>query len=198
MKNNKDKKIPLSLVVKICCAVVGLITLIVCIIPEVRNSFGYFYIVAVVGALLFATSIALMLPKRNAVHLDSWYARKKTLMSPCEYEFYQLLCGIRPEKYTVLPQMALVSVIDKVTNNSYRNELFRIADYCFVDKTTFAPLLLVELNDSSHLRADRVERDEKVNAICAAAGLPLLTFWTKDDNTFDSVRRAVERNILKS
>ena len=97
----------------------------------------------------------------------------------------------------MLPQVALFSVIDKVTNASYRNELFRTCDYCFVDRDTFEPLLLVELNDRSHLRADRQDRDAKVAAICSAARIPLVTFWMDGDLSYNTVRRTVLKAILK-
>ena len=98
--------------------------------------------------------------------MASKYERKRALVSRPEYDFLQVLRQIEPDKYEVVPQVALVNVIDKRTNAQYRNELFRVCDYCFVDRDTFEPLLLVELNDSSHKRADRKSRDEKVAAIC--------------------------------
>ena len=119
------------------------------------------------------------------------------MLSKPEYEFLLLLRGISPEKYEVVPQVALIDVIEKRTYTTNRNELFRVCDYCFVDRETFEPLLLVELNDRSHLRADRQERDAKVAAICANAGLPLVTFWMDGDLSFNTVKRTVKKAILK-
>lgn len=42
------------------------------------------------------------------------------------------------------------------------------------DAHSLAPLFAVELDDRSHARADRVERDEFVNDVFEAAGLALL------------------------
>lgn len=119
------------------------------------------------------------------------YAVKRNYLSAAERNFLLLLRGIKPEKYEVIPQVALAAVLDKVTCATYRNELFRIIDYMFVDRDTFEPLLLVELNDASHLKADRAERDRKVAEICASAGMPLITFWTRDKNSFEEVRKVV-------
>ena len=44
----------------------------------------------------------------------------------------------------------------------------------------FKPILLIEINDNSHFRKDRIERDEKVAKILKKAKLPLLTLWVKD------------------
>lgn len=170
------------------------------LLPPVRAAFEYFYIIAIVGGIVCAAAIVSLLPHKQdsgKVKLTSEYTRKPTMVSKSEREYLELLRGVDPDKYEVVPQVALVNVIDKVTNTSYRNELFRVADYCFVDKDTFAPLLLVELNDSSHLRDDRKLRDEKVNAICENAGLPLVTIWLSDKLDFSAIRKIVLKNILK-
>lgn len=178
----------------------GLTVFAVSLIPFFKESVRFAWIATIVGAALMIIAVALLLVKRGdgkKVVLSSEYVRKKQLLTPPEQELYAVLKKINPDRYEVIPQMALVNVIDKKTNASYRNELFRVCDFCFVDKRTFEPLLLVELNDSSHNRADRAERDEKVAAICEDAGLPLVTFWMDDDISPSTVKRAVKRNILK-
>lgn len=125
------------------------------------------------------------------------YARKRMYISRAELIFLDTLKQIAPDKYEVIPQVALCTVIDKLTQNAYRNELFRVADYLFVDKDDYTPLLLVELNDASHSRADRQERDRKVREICESAGLPLVTFTTAESRDFGLVRKTVIKNILR-
>lgn len=157
-----------------------------------------FWIMTIVSVALMAFCLfALLYKPKEKIRLNSKYERKSTMLTKPEYNFLLLLRGISPDKYEVVPQVALANVIDKKTNTSYRNELFRVCDYCFVDRETFEPLLLVELNDRSHLRADRQERDAKVAAICADAKLPLVTFWLDGDLSFSTVKRAVQRAILR-
>lgn len=125
------------------------------------------------------------------------YRRKKTIMSRQEMEFYEILKSLFAEKYLILPQMPLIGVIDKLTQTSYRNELFRVVDFCLVEPNTYAPLILIELNDSSHKRADRIERDRKVTEICEAASMPLVTFTSVDYRDVPTVRKTIIKNILK-
>lgn len=152
-----------------------------------------------VGAIvaLLSTVGLLYKPREKKQKLTSKYERKSEVMSEPELEFLKILRQINPDRYEVLPQVALVSVIDKKTNTQYRNELFRICDYCFIDRKTSEPLLLVELNDNSHKRSDRRDRDEKVAAICEDAGIPLVTFWMNEDLDYSYVKRQVTRHILK-
>ena len=179
----------------------GLIILTISLLPFFSKGNELWWVATVVGSVLTAIAVAGFFVnirgRKRRVALSAEYVRKKKILTPPEQELYAVLKTINPDKYEVIPQMALVGVIDKKTETSFRNELFRVCDFCFMDKKTFEPLLLVELNDSSHNRADRVERDEKVAAICEDAGLPLVTFWMGDKITPNEVKRTVKRNILK-
>ena len=59
----------------------------------------------------------------------------------------------------VLPQVNLASVIDKKGDSNFRNELFRNIDFGVFNKD-FKPLVLIEINDNTHFRKDRIERDK--------------------------------------
>ena len=178
---------------------VGLTLFTFSLMPFFRNFHDdTFWIMTIVSvALMILCLFALFYKPKEKVRLNAKYERKTAMLTRPEYNFLLTLRQVAPSKYEVIPQVALVSVIDKKTNNSYRNELFRVCDYCFVDCDTFEPLLLVELNDRSHLRADRQERDAKVAAICADAKLPLVTFWLDGDLSFATVKRTVQKAILK-
>ncbi len=179
----------------------GVALFVFSLLPFFRALNSTFWVATIVGFVVSSVSIIGLLykprEKDDKVKLNSKYVKKGALVSRPEYEFLQTLRQIQPDKYEVVPQVALVNVIDKKTNTSYRGELFRVCDYCFVDRDTFEPLLLVELNDSSHNRSDRKERDAKVAAIAGDAGLPLVTFWMNGDLSYNNVKKTVLRNILK-
>ena len=77
----------------------------------------------------------------------------------------------------MFPQINLAAFLEKVDNSAYHNELFRNVDFLITDGE-FAPKIVVEINDNTHHEWKRRQRDEKVSAICADAGIPLVTFWT--------------------
>jgi len=99
-------------------------------------------------------------------------------MSKGEWPFFYALKKIVGDKYIVHPQVNLASIIEKTSDSKYRNELFRNIDFCIFDNN-YKPLVLIEINDASHMTADRKRRDQKVKDICAEAKLPLITLWTK-------------------
>jgi very-short-patch-repair endonuclease len=47
-------------------------------------------------------------------------------------------------------------------------------DFVLFDRNAVSPVLAIELDDSSHDREDRQERDAFVDGVLAKAGLPLL------------------------
>ncbi|MCL2061308.1 MAG: DUF2726 domain-containing protein [Firmicutes bacterium] len=124
------------------------------------------------------------------------YRRKKTVLTKPEIAFYTLLRDIlHPQHFDIFPETALVSVIDKVTQAGYRNELFRIADFCIVDALTTEPLLLIEINDASHARPDRVERDRKVKEICGRADLPIVMFSYEEARSAEFVKKILAQYL---
>lgn len=123
------------------------------------------------------------------------YRRKKAVLTAVEADFLAVLKWVVDGRCELLMQVPLLAVIDKVTQNSYRNELFRIVDFALIDGATYAPLVLIELNDASHKRADRVERDRKVAEICDRAKLPLVTFDLQQATDRGYVKKQLSRYI---
>lgn len=105
------------------------------------------------------------------------YAPRDRLISRSENGFFKAISSAIPADYHVFPQINLASFIDRTDSARYRNELFRNVDFLITDGD-YAPKIVVEINDQSHLDRDRRERDEKVTKICEEAGIPIIKFWT--------------------
>lgn len=140
-------------------------------------------------ALVVASVVAFVYALQKESKDDGNRYKQKRLMTEPELEFYNLLKRNYEPKYKVLPQIALLSLVDKTTNTSYRNELFRIVDFVIFDGN-FTPLCAVELNDASHNRSDRKERDEKVKTILEKAGV-CIVFVPKDVANEERVVRKI-------
>ncbi len=103
----------------------------------------------------------------------------KQMVSQCELNFMaairEVLNEINPE-YILTPQVNLTSIIQRSTR--YANELFRNVDFGVFDQE-YRVVVLIEINDKTHEQYERRDRDHKVKAILAEAGIPLITLWTK-------------------
>lgn len=124
-----------------------------------------------------------------------FYYKKKYFMTDAELDFYSTINELE-SKYKIVPQICLGTFIIKKGSN-YRNELNKYIDYAIFSSDYKELLLLIELNDSSHLNEDRIERDKKVKSICDDAGIKLITFYTNKPNNKEYVISRIEENISK-
>ncbi len=122
------------------------------------------------------------------------YNKKEFLMSKAEQQYYYAINESLPEGYLLFPQINLASIIDKVDNSKFRNELFRNVDFLITDKG-FKPQIIIELNDQSHFQYKRNERDKKVREICEEAGIPIITLWNNRNINKDYIKNEIEATI---
>lgn len=120
----------------------------------------------------------------------------KPLMTTYEYKFYQILKSLEDE-YIIVPQLNLASIVKKMNNNKYYNELFRNIDFAIFTKDYKKLLLLIEINDETHNQHKRKDRDLKVKKICNDIGVSLMTFYTKYPNEKNYVLKRIEKELNK-
>ena len=123
------------------------------------------------------------------------YRKRKSIMSVPEREFFYLLYRAVGDKYRIFAQVHLPTLVDhKIPGQDWRGAFRHIdeksVDFVLCDKSYIAPLLAMELDDSSHEREDRQERDSIVENILSHAGLPLLRI--RKGNGYDITRLTAE------
>ena len=107
------------------------------------------------------------------------YRAKQRLITKNEESYLKAIENcIDHNLYDIHSQIPLSSIVEKIDHSRYHNELFRSIDFLITDKEQ-KPLLCIEINDKTHNRFDRQERDHKVQSILHEAEIPLVTFWTK-------------------
>lgn len=147
-------------------------------------------IAIVVGLAVLVIIFTLLLKKKTK---EPHYVLKDRLLTRTEVEYYNVLNAYFGDDYLILPQINLASVIDK-EGSGYRSELFRNVDFGIFD-FNFRPVLLIEINDNTHFRKDRIERDKKVADICKKAHIPLVTFWTKDGLNQEYIYKTIKKYL---
>jgi predicted RNA-binding Zn-ribbon protein involved in translation (DUF1610 family) len=74
-------------------------------------------------------------------------------------------------------------------NTAYRNRIDRKhVDFLLCDPLTVRPILGIELDDKSHQREDRKERDIFVNGVFNAVGLPLARVSVRSSYPTDKLK----------
>ena len=127
------------------------------------------------------------------------YERRKTLFSPAERSFLGVLERAVDDDTRILGKVRLADLIDVrkgLSKGVRQGALNRIrskhVDFILCDVNSAALLCGIELDDSSHERADRRKRDEFVRRAFEAAGLPLLRFPARQGYSLEELRRALE------
>jgi hypothetical protein len=106
------------------------------------------------------------------------YRLRDDFLSPAEFSFYKVISPLIDAQLTIQSKVRLADIFFVSRPNENVSFFSRIAqkhlDFLVCDSRTMKPLFGIELDDSSHKRNDRQERDEFVEKICQVAGLPLL------------------------
>lgn len=112
------------------------------------------------------------------------YRKKDYLLTAAERSFFEVLQSVVGEQLHIFAKVRLADVvwIPKGTQN-WQSHFNRVQskqlDFILCDRQNVTPLLAIELDDSSHERADRKERDAFIDGAVDAAGLPILHVTAK-------------------
>ncbi len=129
------------------------------------------------------------------------YRKKDCIMTESEGECFKALFGVVGDKYYIFPQVHLPAFLDhKIKNGQYWQGAFRhidekSVDFVLCDKQNLSPKLAIELDDWSHERYDRQERDREVERILKDAGMPLLRIPHGELNP-DILRQGINAKIV--
>ena len=132
-------------------------------------------IVLVIGASLFKGAFGVEEEEKKKYD----YKRKQFFLTRAEHECYDALVVAVGQEYHVFAQVHLPTIVDnKVVGQNWRGAFKHIneksVDFVLCDKAYISPKLAIELDDKTHERPERRERDTEVERILMAAGLPLL------------------------
>lgn len=100
-------------------------------------------------------------------------------MTRAEHECYDALMEAVGDRYYIFPQAHLPTFVDvRVVGQNWKGAFRHIdeksVDFVLCDKAYLAPKLAIELDDYTHARPERQERDKEVERILKMAELPLL------------------------
>lgn len=107
------------------------------------------------------------------------YKKKQFFMSRAEHECFESLMVSVGSEYHVFAQVHLPTIVDSKVRGQNWNAAFRhinqkSVDFVLCDKRYIEPILAIELDDQTHDRQDRKDRDGEVERILKNARVPLL------------------------
>ena len=109
------------------------------------------------------------------------YEKREDFLTAAELEFMRVLTEAAGEKFHVMCKVRiadLLKVREGIGGKHYMRASSRIqckhVDFVLCEKEAYAPMAVIELDDSSHELEERKERDEFVDEAMADAGLKII------------------------
>ncbi len=130
------------------------------------------------------------------------YALRDDFLSAAELSFYKTLVqALESVHVTICPKPGLQDVFhtstsDKKSFYHFNNKIARKhVDFLVCDPRKMKPLLGIELDDASHNRQRRVERDMFVDQVFKNAGIPLVRFQAKKAYTIEEIQEKIKTTL---
>ena len=131
------------------------------------------------------------------------YSQKQSFLTKAEANFFHILKKVADENYHIFAQvrMADLLVVNKQKDRSERAKWFnkisaKHIDFVICDSATVEVLFCIELDDSSHNRKDREERDHFLNQAFQDAGLQLLRVKVKRSYKIEEIEALFNHNAM--
>lgn len=151
---------------------------------------------------LLSLGVKLYPPKENDNRkvVGMPYISRGDFLTAAERAFYFSLQHALSSKYEIFAKVRIADLIDVPKDVVMAREyLFKITskhvDFLLCRKSDIKPILAIELDDSSHYRPDRYDRDVFVDAVFKQADFKLLRIMVKRDYNIDTIINDVERAL---
>ncbi|SEB12079.1 DUF2726 domain-containing protein [Marinobacterium iners] len=130
------------------------------------------------------------------------YALEKSILTPAELKFMKVLQEVVGDRYYILSKVRVADVF-KVKKQRFGEAEYKWFnkikakhfDYVLCCPDSFRPLAVVELDDSSHNRPDRVKRDKLLNNICKDSGLIIIRQIYKKEYNIKELKEKIYSDI---
>ena len=155
-------------------------------------------IVAVLVAVFLAITVIAAVWKLKDKPLAGkiQYQAQGALLSPAELSFFRVLQNVVGKSVLICPKVRLRDILIPTSTKNYQTALNKISrkhvDFVLCDPATTNFFCVVELDDKSHDRGDRVMRDAFVDSAFAAAGIRIVHFKASASYSVEEVRQQLK------
>jgi very-short-patch-repair endonuclease len=128
------------------------------------------------------------------------YYKNPNFISFAEQAFFNVLKIAIEDKYYIFAQVSLNSLLKvDLEGKEYWQYFNKIkqksVDFVLVDKTNFNPVLVIELDDRSHLLTYRQERDEFLEKSLTNAGIEYLRVRNRSTYNIPELKEVISNLI---
>ena len=152
------------------------------------------------GCLFVILKLLGLAPTTDSAAVQLPYQRKDYLLTKAERSFFGVLQNAVGNRYLIFAKVRLADLVflprgtDKWQSHFNRIQSKHI-DFVLCDHDVVRPLVAIELDDSSHNRTARQDRDAFVDSALAAAGLPILHVPARASYNVQELANAIEQEL---
>lgn len=152
------------------------------------------------GCLLILTKLLYPPKDKKTEAVKVFPYKRKYLLSKAELSFYKVLDKAIQAELKIITKVRLEDIIvtDKETEEyqKYRNKIrSKHLDFVLCKPDNMYVYAAIELDDSSHEREDRQERDEFVGEALKTAGIPLIRFKCQRSYSENEIRNIIQEAV---
>jgi hypothetical protein len=161
---------------------------------------NYLFIVIILILVVSSAFIIKYLIK-NKPEIQNYPYEKKSLFTPAERSFLGVLEQTVNGQYRIMGKVRLsdiVKVKGSMNKSSWQNAFNRIqskhVDFVACDPATLNIQFIIELDDSTHNRSDRQERDQFIDNALKAAGIPIFHITAKKSYSVQDIPNIISKS----
>jgi hypothetical protein len=129
------------------------------------------------------------------------YKLAQSLLTASEAAFYGALVLAAGRRYVVFAKVRLADLCQDLDRwadiRAFNKVSSKHVDFVLCDAATFRPVLAIELDDRSHLRASRRSRDAFVDGIYRTMGLGVYRHWVLPSYDPAAIARGIEDALTR-
>jgi len=148
--------------------------------------------------LLLVTTAIKAATRARRGKVDFLYEKTESLFTPAERSFLGVLDQAVQGQFRIFAKVRVADIVTvcKGISASVRQSLFNRIQSKHVDFVACSPAdlsvqFVVELDDASHQRQDRKERDAFVDEVMQACGIPIFHFPARRAYSVEDLRKAL-------
>ena len=124
------------------------------------------------------------------------YYAKPYVMTSRENDCFKILNEIFSSKWFVVPQVHLSAFLDYRVKGQNWNAAFRhingkSVDFVLIGKESYKVICAIELDDSTHIKPDRIERDVEIERMFKESRIPLARIGRFESMTKSEIAKVV-------
>lgn len=156
--------------------------------------------IVIIYIVLLLFFVVILILRKIILKPEYPYYENPNFMTNNEKAFFKVLNLIVGNKFYILCQVNLSSLIGINKKGKERQGYFnkisrKSVDFVLLNKETLNPILVIELDDSTHLLPARITRDEFVDEVMRTAQIPLLHFKNRTNYIPEELKKQIYKKI---